>query len=524
MKREAATELEFIRAGIEAAGMNYLNRLTTGQPRITLISPDGTVLFDNEYDTENMENHAERAEVQGALTGKTGENFRFSETQGKQAYYRAVMLNDGKILRISVNMDTIIDSALGILQLTMAIVLVIFICSIIIASKITRLIVKPINALNLEKPEDNDIYDELSPLLSRIKAQNDQLGSQIAELRKKQIEFQAITDNMREGLLLLDKEGHILSSNQTALKLLQVRPAPRENKNVLFLRRDEPFRLVLEKVLNGIPAECLLSAQSSRLRLMASPVMDGGNTQGAVLLLLDVTEQEERERLRREFSANVSHELKTPLTVISGYAEILSQGLAKPDDAPDFGAKIYAESRRLLNLINDIMQLSHLDEGILERENVNLYSLVSGVVERAAPIARSKNIQISLEGENAVISGVPQVLQEMAFNLLENSIKYNNTGGKVAVSITQDEKTIRLCVADNGFGIPLAEQERVFERFYRVDKSRNTENGGTGLGLSIVKHGAQLHDAGIDLESNGISGCKITLIFAASRFPASRSL
>ncbi|MDR1363539.1 MAG: two-component sensor histidine kinase, partial [Spirochaetaceae bacterium] len=509
MKQEAATELEYAGAGINAAGKSYLDSLAfqpafaTEKPRLTLIAPDGAILFDNMRDAEKMENHSARPEFQEALAGKTGENFRFSKTLEEQTYYRAILLNNGSVLRIAVSMDSITASALDMLPLTMVIVLVIFICAVISASKITRMIVKPINSINLEIPEENDIYDELSPLLSRIKAQRDQLEKQIAKLRKRQLEFEAITNNMREGLVLLDKEGRVLLSSQSALKLLRINSAIPENQNALYLRRDEPFRLALEKVLSGEHIECLLSVESARLLLMASPVMDGGKMQGAALLLLDVTEQEERERLRREFSANVSHELKTPLTVISGYAEILSQSMANPEDAPGFGGKIYAESQRLLNLINDVMQLSRLDEGAvnLEREPVNLYTLVSGVVERAAPIARSRNIRLSLTGEDAIINGIPQILHEMAFNLVDNGIKYNNDGGEVRVSITSNEKTVCLCVADNGAGIPLVEQERVFERFYRVDKSRNTGTGGTGLGLSIVKHGAQLHDANIELES-----------------------
>jgi two-component system phosphate regulon sensor histidine kinase PhoR len=521
MKQEAAAELEFARAGIYAAGNSYLAFLfnqpafAAGQPRLTLIGPDGAVLFDNVYDAGKMENHSDRPEFQAALAGKTGENSRFSSTLEEQTYYRSVLLNDGNVLRIAVIMDSISASALGLLPLTMLIVLVIFIFAVVTASKITRRIVKPINELNLETPEDNDIYDELSPLLSRIKAQKHQLEKQIAKLRKRQLEFEAITDSMREGLVLLDGEGRILLFSRSALKLLRIDSVIKEKQNVLYLRRDEPFRLAVEKVLSGAPVECLLSVESSWLRLMASPVIDGGKLQGAALLLLDVTELEERERLRREFSANVSHELKTPLTVISGYAEILSQGLVSPEDTPDFSKKIYAESQRLFNLINDVMQLSRLDEGAvnLEREQVNLYAVVNEVAERAAPVARSRNIRIVVFGEDALINGIPQLLREMVFNLVDNGIKYNKAGGELHVSVIKDKDKTRLCVADNGAGIPTAEQERVFERFYRVDKSRNTGTGGTGLGLSIVKHAAQLHGASINLESSDKTGTKISIIF-----------
>ncbi|MDR1445500.1 MAG: PAS domain-containing protein [Treponema sp.] len=513
MKHEVALELEYVRAGIEAAGEELLETLTPG-PRLTLIAADGTVLFDNETDARNMENHSDREEVQSAAAGGLGESIHFSGTLGKRSYYRAVKLANGKILRIAVGMDSILSSAMTLAPLTLAIVVAVFVCSLFTASAVTMRIVKPLNSLDLEKPETNIVYEEFSPLLSRIREQKDQIEKQIRELKKKQIEFQAITDNMREGLLVLDREGHILSCNNSAIKLLRLSSAM-ENRNILELRRDQPFRLALEKTLNGIPLETLLSVEDSHLRLMANPVTDGGNVQGAVLLLLDVTEQEDREKLRREFSANVSHELKTPLTVISGYAEIFSSGISKPEEAAAFGAKIYREAQRLLGLINDIMLLSRLDEGgmELEREETDLLSLASGAVERIHPAAQARNIRIALEGENIAVSVIPQVLQEVLFNLLDNAVKYNRENGEVRITVTKNKNEIRLSVADTGIGIPPAEQGRVFERFYRLDKSRNGKTGGTGLGLSIVKHGAKLHGAGIEVESDGISGTKISLVF-----------
>jgi two-component system phosphate regulon sensor histidine kinase PhoR len=527
MKNEAAVELAFVRAGMEAAGYAYLDYLEAGPqpglsgeftPRITVIRTDGTVLFDNEYEAGEMENHAARPEVRAALAGNIGEETRFSRTREKQTYYRAALLRDGNVLRIAVSMDSITASALALVPLTLAIVLGILFCALAIASRITRQIVQPMNAINLDAPEENTIYDELSPLLIRIKSQKDEIGHQIAVLRQKQLEFEAITDNMREGLLLLDKDGHILSCNRSARRLLRLQVAITENQSVLTLRRDEPFRQALDKVLGGIPAECPLSGGNARLRLMASPVVDDGIVLGAALLLLDITEQEDREQLRREFSANVSHELKTPLTVIAGYAELLSKGMVKPEDTVSIGEKVSREAARLLALINDIMQLSRLDEGApgLEREPVSLGLLVKGVVERAYPIARARNIRVTVEGgaqeEDTVITGIPQVLREMVFNLVDNGIKYNKEHGEVVISLTRDENTVRLSVADSGIGIPPAEQERVFERFYRVDKSRNSETGGTGLGLSIVKHGAQLHHAAIALES-GPEGTRVSLVF-----------
>jgi two-component system phosphate regulon sensor histidine kinase PhoR len=534
MKEEAAAELELIRAGIEVAGYGYLDRLDSGiagqDLRITVVRANGTVLFDNEYEAAAMENHAGRPEVAAAIVGKIGEQMRYSDTRRTQAYYRARLLDDGNVLRVAVSMDNIISSALAQVPLTLAIAPVIFICAVVIASRITRRIVKPINEINLEAPEESVVYDELSPLLLRVRLQNDQIAAQMAELRKKQLEFEAITDNMREGLLVLDREGRILSCNGSARRLLHTHAAIAERQNVLTLRRDEPFRDALEKAQRGIPAECRLSSKSSHLRLIASPVADGGT----VLLLLDVTEQEDREKLRREFSANVSHELKTPLTVISGYAELLSEGLVRPEDTAEFGGKMFHEARRLLNLINDIMQLSRLDEGAagLEREPVSLRALVKGVVERVSPVARARNVRIAIdtepetsingEGErddkDAVITGIPQVLHEMVFNLVDNGIKYNRESGCVTVSIRREGSAVCLAVADTGIGIPEAEQERVFERFYRVDKSRNSETGGTGLGLSIVKHGAQLHGATIELAS-GTTGTTVRLMFQSPQGP-----
>jgi two-component system phosphate regulon sensor histidine kinase PhoR len=569
MTEEAAVSLELIRAGIEAAGdvdaqsqrgfaedaphgvaaapgvaaarQFLLDRLDAGTAgrdlRITVIGADGTVLFDNEYEAAALENHAARPEVQAARAGRIGEQTRYSDTRKARVYYRARQLDDGTVLRVAVSMDSIVSSVLAQVPLTLAITPVIFICALAIASHITRRIVKPINEINLEAPEESVVYDELSPLLIRVRSQNDQITAQMAELRKKQLEFEAITDNMREGLLLLDREGHILSCNESARRLLRAHAVIAERQNVLTLRRDEPFRDALDKALRGVPAECRLSAESSRLWLMASPVADGGKVLGAALLLLDVTEQEDREKLRREFSANVSHELKTPLTVIAGYAELLEAGMVKPGDTAEIGGKVFYETRRLINLINDIMQLSRLDEGAagLEREAVDLRVLVGRVIERASPIAWARNVHLDLahacaapdphacaaHGPQAsaaqdhgpcVITGIPQVLHEMVFNLVDNGIKYNREHGRVTVTVRHEGSAVYLTVADTGIGIPAAEQERVFERFYRVDKSRNSETGGTGLGLSIVKHGAQLHGAAISLES-GPAGTAIHLMF-----------
>jgi two-component system phosphate regulon sensor histidine kinase PhoR len=401
----------------------------------------------------------------------------------------------------------------------------VFSVSLIAASKITKRIVSPINKLNLEYPENNIIYEELSPLLYRIKKQNDTIADKMKELEKRQLEFQAITSNMDEGLLILDREGRILSENKSALNLLGVHSSQQnQNLNVLHLRRDEPFRKAIESCLAGNASETLLETGDRHIRLLANPVRENDPSanpiQGAVIMLLDITEIMDREKLRREFSANVSHELKTPLTVISGYGEIISNGLAKPEDCQGFGAQIYKEAQRLLDLINDIMELSRLDEGetSLKWEKTDLLNIVRIGIERINPAAKMKNIKVGIEGERVEIEGVPKVLEEMIFNLLDNGVKYNKENGSVIVKTTIEnshtfpqEKTAILSVTDTGIGIPPDEQERIFERFYRGDKSRNSA-GGTGLGLSIVKHGALLHKAKIALESNE-EGTTITLRF-----------
>ncbi|AEF82024.1 sensor histidine kinase [Leadbettera azotonutricia] len=526
MKKNAAMGLEYARAGLELSGITYLETLKSSDPRFTLVDKNGTVLFDNTQDAASMDNHLNRPEIQTAInSGGIGEITRYSNTIGKQTYYRAIRLKDGNILRIAVTTDSIMSSGLKILPYTLLIAILAFSISLISAAKITKRIVDPINKFNLEYPENNTIYEELSPFLYRIKKQNDTITDKMNELKKRQLEFQAITGNMGEGLLILDREGHILSENKSALNLLGVHSNQQnQNLNVFHLRRDEPFRKAIESCLEGNPSETLLETGDRHIRLLANPVRENDSPanpiQGAVIMLLDITEIVDREKLRREFSANVSHELKTPLTVISGYGEIISNGLAKPEDCRGFGAQIYKEAQRLLNLINDIMELSRLDEGGsgLKREKIDLFNIALTGIERITPAARMKNIKIGIEGESIEIEGIPKVLEEMIFNLLDNGIKYNKENGAVIVKTAIENghnfpqgKTALLSVSDTGIGIAPDEQERIFERFYRGDKSRNSA-GGTGLGLSIVKHGALLHKAKIAVESSQ-KGTIITLRF-----------
>jgi two-component system phosphate regulon sensor histidine kinase PhoR len=523
IKREAVVELGYLRAAVESTGAEYLRTLrhSVSDPRVTLIAEDGAVLYDSTGKAGEMENHADRPEVRAALAEGTGESTRFSETIRKQTYYLAARLNDGSVLRIACTTDSVFASLGWMILLTLAIVAAVFCAAAWMSSRAAQRIVEPLNRLNLELPEENAAYAELSPLLAGIKRQNDRITEQLAEMRKKQLEFSAISESMREGLIVLDGEARVVSCNRSALNLLHAHFTSAETnaENVLKLRRDEPFRRAVEQALAGTASETMLIAEGRHLQLIANPIADGGETQGAVLMLLDVTEREDREKLRREFSANVSHELKTPLTAISGYAEILSNGVASEEDAPRFARIIYMEAQRLIALVNDILMLSKLDEGgqELPKERIDLHDLADEAARRARETAAKRKISVSFDGEHAEISGIRRVLDEMLSNLLDNAVKYNIDGGRVDLSVQKTPEGVALTVADTGVGIPREEQDRVFERFYRAEKSRNKAAGGTGLGLSIVKHGAQLHEAKIKLQSEEKRGTRIVLLFPAAR-------
>jgi two-component system phosphate regulon sensor histidine kinase PhoR len=526
MQRSVIAEAGYISAAVEAAGPGFLQTLgRSNNPvlptRITLIAEDGRVLFDSDAGAENLENHLSREEIQSALETGTGEARRFSRTMAKQTYYYALKLQNGTVLRAAQTTDSILISLLRIMFVTLGIALVVFLAALKIGSRLTGTLVRSIIELDLDNPENNVTYDELTPLLARMKKQNDVIAAQIAEQRKKQLEFTAITNNMREGLIVLDGEGKILSCNKSALDLLDIHPENIENKNVLVIRREESFRRAVETALSGTAAETLLSMPTGCLQVFANPVADSNAVPGAVLVILDVTEREDREKLRREFSANVSHELKTPLMSISGCAEIMAGGLVKPEDMHPFAQKIYDETQRLIALIADILLLSRLDEeekgasagANLEKEEIDLLPFTQHIVDRISPAAADRSLRIALEGENARIYGVPHILDEMIFNLLDNAIKYNKQGGSVTAAITTTKTETLLSISDTGIGVSPAEQKRIFERFYRVDKSRSKDAGGTGLGLSIVKHGALIHNAKIEVESALNAGSRFTLRF-----------
>ena len=507
------TETWLVARGVELEGLNYLDGLDT-ENRVTWVAADGTVLFDSSADTDAMENHSDREEIREAQDNRLGTATRYSSTLAEQTLYSARRLSDGTVIRLASSQRTVWLLLLSMVQPILVILVLALLLSAVLASQQSRRIIQPIVELDLEHPEDCDAYDELAPLLTRIKRQNDTIKQQMSQLQQKQTEFSALTENMSEGFLLLDRQGHVLSHNPGALHLLGAEE-PVGEVNALFLNREEHFRQAVDEVLEGRRSRQVLQMNGRCCQLLANPVWKDGEPAGAVLVLMDVTEQEKREELRREFTANVSHELKTPLTAISGIAEIIQGGMVKPEDIRDFAGDIYQEARRLIALVEDILRLSQLDEGAesLEREPVELLSLSQEVARRLEATAQGAGVVVEVRGTPVQVQGVRRVLDEMVYNLCENAIKYNRTGGRVTLTVGQGAEGPEVTVADTGIGIPPEDQSRVFERFYRVDKSHSKEIGGTGLGLSIVKHGALLHSAQIYLNSQVGRGTSIRLSF-----------
>ena len=505
-------EASYLSSAVEKMGLSYLEGLDRGSHRITWIAGDGTVLFDNAADEAAMENHGDREEIQEALSGGVGESERYSSTLSERSYYYALALSDGSVLRVSGEQYTVLSLVVSIWYYILLVLLAALALSLFLASRISRAIIRPLNEIDLEHPEDGEPYEELSPLLGRIAAQNRQIRAQIEEMRTKQQEFATITENMNEGLLVIDQETEVLSYNNAALRLLG---AARVEGSVFSLNRSEQFRQAVDTSLQGSHSQALMELSERTYQLIANPVHERDRVVGAVLLLLDVTEREEREKLRREFTANVSHELKTPLTSISGFAELIKSGMVKAEDIPHFAGNIYSEAQRLITLVGDIIRLSQLDEGTtgLEKAPLDLAKITEAVVNRLRPAADQRGIAFTLHLSQATVLGNQQILDEMVYNLCDNAIKYNRDQGQVTVTVDPNRGHPVLTVSDTGIGIPYADQNRVFERFYRVDKSHSKEIGGTGLGLSIVKHGAALHDARVELESAPGKGTRIQIQF-----------
>ena len=511
--QELESETWLVARGVESMGLDYLDGLRTDN-RITWVAQDGTVLYDNEADAASMENHADREEIQEALFGIQGTARRESATLSQLTIYVAHRLDDGSVIRLAGSQSTVVHLLMAMAPPIVLILIVTLIFAAALSSRLTKRLVRPILELDLERPEDSEVYDELSPLLTRIRRQNDTIRAQMDQLRQQKQEFTALTENMSEGFLLLDAKGRVLSYNTGVLRLLGA-AAPAEEASVLTLDRSDVFQQLVEQVLDGRRSQVRMERAGRILQLLGDPVLRDGETAGAVLVLLDVTEREQAEQMRREFTANVSHELKTPLTSISGMAEIMKDGLVKQEDVRGFAADIYQESQRLIRLVEDILHLSRLDEGGggLERQEIDLLDLARAVEDRLQSTAKQHQVELELTGDHAAIQGLPSVVEEMVYNLCDNAIKYNRPGGKASVRVEDGADAVTVTVSDTGIGIPPEDRERVFERFYRVDKSHSKAIGGTGLGLSIVKHGAALHNAQVELDSAPGKGTTVRLRF-----------
>lgn len=508
---ELEREEEYIEYAIKENGADFFIKNPSGGTRVTLISPDGTVINDTAADKTLTDNHSERKEFQEAMQEGVGTSVRYSKTLTEKTIYYAKKLDNGNVLRISTTHFTLMSLILGLVYPMIFVLAFALILSLLLSLKVSKSVIKPINEIDPDKPDEINTYNELAPLIRKIVHQKETIAKQLHSERQKQEEFQLITENMSEGFLVIDKKTNLLSYNRAALALLG---STDTDGSVLTLNRTESFRSVIEKSLSGHRAQRNMTYEDKIYRLIANPVSDGNDIIGAVILIIDITEIEKREVLRREFTANVSHELKTPLTSILGFAELMKSGGTPEDTVIDFSNSIYDESKRLIALVSDIIKISELDErDDFTRENVDLYELSSDVIKRLADSAAKKNVSFKICGKNTYVFGVRPILDEMVYNLCDNAVKYNKAGGTVTITVSRDNGKIYITVADTGIGIPPSCQNRVFERFFRVDKGRSKAEGGTGLGLSIVKHGAQYHEAEISLESVPGEGTAVTVIF-----------
>ena len=496
-------------------GLPYLESLDdTIDCRITWISPDGTVLYDNRSDTVEMENHLQREEVRQALETGYGQSTRYSGTLMARYIYVAKLLPDGSILRLSASQGSVLGLMLGMWDSIVLVIIAVLALSYWLSRRLSREVVKPLNELNLEMPLANEGYEEIQPLLRQLESQQRQLRAQSTELKQKQKEFNTVTRSLSEGLVLLNSSGTILSINPSAAKLLEVTPNCL-GADFSVANRNPAVAVLVEQALHGEKQEQTVTLSAGQYLAAASPVRSEGQVFGVVLLLFDVTQKQQAEQLRREFTANVSHELKTPLHAISGYAELMKSGLVPQSDMITFSEKIYQESQRMVQLVSDTLRLSRLDEGAadMQWDTVDLYEAAQHTVHELTAPAELAGVSIHLEGSSAYISAIPQLLGAILFNLADNAVKYNKPGGSVTIRIEDRASEALLTVSDTGIGIAPENQQRVFERFYRVDKSHSKAVGGTGLGLSIVKHGVQILGARMDLESEVGKGTTITVHF-----------
>ena len=519
------TNIQFAQLRVETAlashavtneGVSYFDKLDdTMDCRITWIDADGTVLYDNRSDSDVMENHLAREEVRNALNQGYGQSSRYSDTLMERYIYAAERLPDGTVLRLSMSQSSVLNLTLGMSGSIALVIVVTIILSYFLARRLSRNVVKPLNELDLDAPLSNLEYEEITPLLRRLDSQQNQLRVQSGELKQKQKEFNTVTRSLSEGLVLMNSSGTILSINPAAAKLLEVTPNCL-GADFSVANRNEAIAALVEQALTGQKGELTVSLSAGKFLAAASPVRSEGIVFGVVLLLFDVTQKHQAEMLRREFTANVSHELKTPLHAISGYAELMKSGLVPQADMAMFSEKIYSETQRLIRLVEDTLRLSRLDEGAADMQwaSIDLYDAARSAMQELSAPAELSGVSLRLEGGSAVINGIPQLVSGILFNLTDNAVKYNVDGGSVTVRVEDRAEDVVLTVSDTGIGIPEDQQERVFERFYRVDKSHSKEVGGTGLGLSIVKHAALILGAKLEMESKVGKGTIVTVQFA----------
>ena len=513
---ELRTEAEYIVRALDVAqdDLDYFAGIVP-TTRVTLISPDGAVLYDSQADESRMDSHAERPEVLEAVLSGTGESTRYSNTISQLTIYYARRTANGNVLRIASTRSSVLGVFLNVAPQIVVMLLTVTALSLLIAKYAARQIVQPINDLDLNTPLANEVYDELTPLLQRMDRQHTQIHQQMRDLARAHSDLNAIMQNMREGLILIDRESHILSINPSAMKIFGVPDAPAQDAPLAAICQEAAVIDIVRAAQDGTSGDTILTRGDRTYRVFASPVIRENKVRGAVLLALDVSARYAAEASRREFTANVSHELKTPLTSISGYAEIIESGIAQAADVPVFAGKIHTEAKRLVALVNDILELSRLDEkqGLGAQEPVALLPMVHALAESFQPISAEKDIALTIEGGNLTITGYPVLLRELFHNLIDNAVKYTPAGGRVTIRLSQEDGHPLCTVTDTGIGIPAEHQHRIFERFYRVDKSHSRQTGGTGLGLAIVKHVAEVHQAQIRLTSTPGQGTAVSIRF-----------
>lgn len=516
-KSQLKTQLSFASTAVEDEGIEYLKNLENGEYRLTLIDTDGTVLYDTNADAATMENHSDRREFQEAFLSGYGESHRYSRTLTEQTYYFAKKLSDDRVLRISTSQVTIVSLLLGMLQPLLVITFLAILLSVFLAKRASRNLVRPLNNLDLNDPLSNDVYEELSPLLRHMAQQNKQIALQMDELSRSQNEFNAITSNMSEGLIVLNKDGVVVSLNTAARKIFEAEEDS-IGKDFLTIDRTPEISRAIKETLSGKKQELEYEKNGRNYDLCINKIVEKDEVIGVLLLAIDNTEKIQAEQNRREFTANVSHELKTPLQSIIGSADLIESGLVKPEDMPRFIGHIKTDAARLVSLVSDIIRLSQLDENTeMNRENVDALSVAKEALEMVGSIAESRNISLTIKGEPAPLNSVHKLLYDIIYNLCDNAVKYNKEGGFVKVDVKTAGDKVQVAVSDNGVGIAPADQSRVFERFYRVDKSHSRESGGTGLGLSIVKHAVAYLKGSISLESTLGKGTTITVSFPAEK-------